>query len=363
MLTAQEEHIEKIRAEFGVSEGTRSREVLQNLLKFVAEDVNKDKYHFIFELIQNADDCTFPEGATPPFMEIYVSGKAVVSRVNECGFMKKDVDSLCHAGNSQKQDCHETTGEKGLGFKSVFQYSNKPHVVSGGYQFFFEDDGDLGHVRPTWFSSLEELPNYARKVCGECTVIYLPAREQHRNTPCTHEEGIIKEITAASLSLLFLRRIQKLKLLRPDDPRDKGTIIQILRGTDEHEYAIVPLSNSDEEAKKQQGPIKSRVFWTEIKTTYGEGINTIYSSSLFFVIEKAQINVPKEKRTKRRERETTLIQLAFPVSETGEAIEPERSKADVYARLPIRHYGFSFIIEADWLLAGSREEIHDDPLN
>jgi len=30
------------------------------------------------------------------------------------------------------------------------------------------DDGDVGHVRPTWFSSLEELPDYVRKVCGEC---------------------------------------------------------------------------------------------------------------------------------------------------------------------------------------------------
>jgi len=147
--------------------------------------------------------------------------------------------------------------------------------------------------------------------------------------------------------------------LRADDPRDKGTIIKILRGTDDHRYAIAPLSISDEEAKKQQGPIKSRACWAEIKTTYGEGMNTTYASSLFFVTEKAQINKSK----KRRERETTLIQLGFPVSETGEAIELERSKADVYACLPIRHYGFSFIIEADWLLAGSREEIHDDPLN
>eukprot|EP00397_Hematodinium_sp_SG-2012_P000604 GEMP01000605.1.p1 GENE.GEMP01000605.1~~GEMP01000605.1.p1 ORF type:complete len:1845 (+),score=340.38 GEMP01000605.1:31-5535(+) len=332
-------HIKQIREAFTGAGMSRAREGLKNCLNFIAQDVNKDENHFIFELIQNADDCEFPStNGEVPSIKFYLSDAHIVVRINEKGFSYDDVESLCHAGNSSKIARHDTTGEKGLGFKSVFHYSSKPHIFSAGYQFFFEDDGDLGHVCPTWIDIMTNIPTPAHTKDG--TAIYLPARKRFSGRE--KRKAVGREICIARCALLFLRRIRILEVFH-DTENEASEVIEKVQG--QHGKYSVTIRHSRKMPPSEE--------------------------AMHFVLQKTTIAVPEDKLTARRRNDETIIQLAFPVTATGKASalhgDASASRADtqtpipdVYATLPIRHYGFPFLIQANWELVGSREEIHEN---
>lgn len=77
----------------------------------------------------------------------------VVVGNNEKGFTERNMRSLCDVAASTKSGSklegsrtgeeQARTGEKGIGFKSVFAVSDKPHIVSGGFRIMF----DAKHAR------------------------------------------------------------------------------------------------------------------------------------------------------------------------------------------------------------------------
>jgi hypothetical protein len=72
--------------------------------------------------------------------------------IDEMGFTLQNVRALCDTGKSFKVNDGSTTGEKGLGFKSVFTIANIVHIWSGFWSFRFEnltEDG-TGMVIPLW---------------------------------------------------------------------------------------------------------------------------------------------------------------------------------------------------------------------
>ena len=71
--------------------------------------------------VQNADDNMYPENAEPTLTFILQeSGITVLN--NELGFSARNIRALCDVGNSTKQGSGAGyIGQKGIGFKSVFQ--------------------------------------------------------------------------------------------------------------------------------------------------------------------------------------------------------------------------------------------------
>ncbi|KUJ23972.1 uncharacterized protein LY89DRAFT_712924 [Mollisia scopiformis] len=64
--------------------------------------------------------------------------------------------------------------------------------------------------------------------------------------------------------------------------------------------------------------------------------------------------MPQE--SKRQGVSSSEIVLGFPIGKDG---QPRRESQQAYAFLPIRDYGFEFLIQADFLLIASREDIDD----
>lgn len=81
------------------------------------------------EVIQNADDNKYTGGQTPS-VSISVCPDSVWIDCNEDGFTKENILALCRTGRSSKTPGHGYTGEKGIGFKSVFKIANRVHVCS-----------------------------------------------------------------------------------------------------------------------------------------------------------------------------------------------------------------------------------------
>jgi len=110
--------------------------------------------HFLLELIQNADDNTYPGGVVPRLhLSLYKKARKGLFRsdCNETGFTFGQLDALTRIGKSRKRaadGCKGYIGEKGIGFKSVFKVADVVHVASGYYEFKFNRRDTIGMMLP-----------------------------------------------------------------------------------------------------------------------------------------------------------------------------------------------------------------------
>lgn len=97
-----------------------------------------DRTRFIQELLQNADDCIYPQGRTPSFM-LTQRGNTIVTEYNEAGFTRANIRSITAIGESTKNRLLNgdlrSIGEKGVGFKTVFATASEVKIYSGEYNF------------------------------------------------------------------------------------------------------------------------------------------------------------------------------------------------------------------------------------
>ena len=121
----------------------------------IFEDFYPDQAHFVFELLQNAEDAQ----ATEVSFSLSKGG----CRFEHNGtrlFTEKDVRSITGIHNSTKEKSAEEIGKFGVGFKSVFVYTLEPEIRSGDFSFRIsrlvmpdriEDDGEDQSITRFWF--------------------------------------------------------------------------------------------------------------------------------------------------------------------------------------------------------------------
>ena len=96
----------------------------------IFEDFYPDKAHFIFELLQNAEDAEATEAI------FTVAQKQCVFEHNgKRQFTGDDIRSITGIHNSTKSESTDQIGKFGVGFKSVFVYTLTPSVYSGQFAF------------------------------------------------------------------------------------------------------------------------------------------------------------------------------------------------------------------------------------
>lgn len=147
--------------------------------------------HFVFELIQNAEDCDAEEIIFDLKKEELIfqhNGKKL--------FTLENVDAITNIGNSTKNDNGNSIGKFGVGFKSVFEYTNTPEVHSGEYHFIIKD---------MFIPHLIEKSDF----CSN-TVFHLPFDiTEKQKDDCFNEIGeTLKNLNPETL--LFLSHIKKI---------------------------------------------------------------------------------------------------------------------------------------------------------
>src|SRR5579859_5947828 len=83
-----------------------------------------DPVHFVYELLQNAED----QGATEATFEL--SADRLVFRHNGSSFKRSDVGNITGIGNSDKPQEANKIGRFGIGFKSVFAITDRPEIYT-----------------------------------------------------------------------------------------------------------------------------------------------------------------------------------------------------------------------------------------
>jgi hypothetical protein len=151
-----------------------------------------ERTHFIFELIQNAEDA----GATELAFELFADRLEL--RHDGRPFTEADVRGVCGVGQSGKSGDLTSIGQFGIGFKSVYAYTRTPRIHSGDEHFRIEN-----FVRPAAEAPVTQAP-------GE-TLFVFPF--DYDAVPAEVAE---REIAAALGALqprilLFLRNIDRLR--------------------------------------------------------------------------------------------------------------------------------------------------------
>ena len=154
-----------------------------------------ERTHFIFELIQNAEDA----GATALAFELF--GDRLEVRHDGRPFTEADVRGVCGVAQSGKSGDLTKIGQFGIGFKSVYAYTTTPRVHSGAEHFQIDH-----YVRP----SPAQAPGTPAKDSPD-TLFIFPF--DHEAVPAATAAA---EISAAlnriePATLLFLRNITRLR--------------------------------------------------------------------------------------------------------------------------------------------------------
>ncbi len=107
----------------------------EQLLNF-AKNINNDPLRYIYEIIQNADDCAYADHITRAFSLDLSEPDKIIAKYNELGMNYLDIIALTSLGKSSKHDpTKKQIGEKGIGFKTIFSPCRQVDVYSGGYSF------------------------------------------------------------------------------------------------------------------------------------------------------------------------------------------------------------------------------------
>jgi hypothetical protein len=301
--------ISEIRKEF---EGTnRLIDGYNNALRLLSTGLYNDQGHFVLEVIQNADDNDY-DSKQIPRLEFHITPNSLRLVNNELGFREENVSALCTTGKSSKSKSRGYIGEKGIGFKSVFAVSDAPEIHSNGFHFRFnrqDPENLLGYIVPEWHEPSGEVGK-------DETTIILPAKRGYQFNKDTFKAFDPR-------LLLFLSKLKEIKI---QESENKLTYLRIDK--DDHTTLI---------NRSFLGGISK-----EEKNNYLRVLNLIDVSGLN---EESRAGISSSE-----------IILTFSLKENGEA--KITNDENVFAYLPIRNFGFNFIIQADFILTASRQDIN-----
>ena len=103
-------------------------------LRSLLSDLYPDNAHFIYELLQNAED------ARATTVEFDLGNTSLtVTHNGTRPFSLADIESITAIGDSTKRDDETQIGKFGVGFKAVFAYTTRPEIRSGEHSFAIVD--------------------------------------------------------------------------------------------------------------------------------------------------------------------------------------------------------------------------------
>ncbi|KXS21942.1 hypothetical protein M427DRAFT_65838, partial [Gonapodya prolifera JEL478] len=290
----------------------RQRERVERALKRLGTELYSSDTHFALELIQNADDNRYENlsPASAATIQFILTSTAIIIRNNEDGFSESDLRSLCDVGRSTKESKSGSfIGRKGVGFKSVFRVSAQPEIHSNGFHIRFDAKS---FVVPEWIGSdSHPLPDdnlWATKI-----VLPLPHILAERT-------NLMETVVDARL-LIFLRKVKTIQFIDLSTPTDlvKTSIFK----SPDHQSRIVEVVRKSD--------------------------NTADSTYRWLIVRKI-VDIPAWSRKDSETATSGELALAFSLKVPA---EPQPA----FAYLPLRTYGLKFIVQGDFAVPSSREDI------
>lgn len=196
----------------------RDREDLARVLKKhngirkVVEDLYPDSAHFIYELLQNAEDTQATSA------EFVLTDESLIFEHDGRPFEPRDIEAITDIGEGTKAVDDDKIGRFGVGFKSVFAYSETPHIWSPTFSFKISE-----LVLP---DRLDQRPNIGNKTRFE-----FPFNNPKKDPVTALSEIEVGLLELAETTLLFLTHLESISWKIGDDI--SGGVLRI-RHSDHH---------------------------------------------------------------------------------------------------------------------------------
>ena len=186
--------------------GENYPQLLNSLLSVGEDGLYSNNLRFIFELIQNVDDCEFPDPEDHSLtVHFDYSNDKIVLRYNEQGFTPFNVFAITGIAEAAKNVAagKNEIGEKGIGFKSVFGVTNTVLIRSGWFSFELHKDNftiPIANYQDESYCTGTEMTLFVPR--GKAEHIYREIKKQY----CS------KEALFSRNPLLFLNKLTSLKM-------------------------------------------------------------------------------------------------------------------------------------------------------
>ena len=201
------------------------------ILEIVSE-LYPDNAHFIYELLQNAEDAHATD------VSFSLEDKRLTVEHNGRPFNEKDIEAITTIGKGTKKKGDDKIGRFGIGFKAVFAYTENPNIYSDKYAFRIENK-----VQPV---EVAHKPNL-----GKLTYFEFPFNSD-KKTPAIARLEIQRGLEELDqTTLLFLSHIRFIRwrtrdehgaIYREDYPGNRIEILKEVNGQKTESFSYLRFS-------------------------------------------------------------------------------------------------------------------------
>ncbi len=183
----------------------RRGEEFDDIGRLISEQLYSDRTHFIYELLQNAEDAlgrrkrNNPESKLPTSVRFLLYKDRLEFRHFGEEFNTDDVKGISDVLKGTKAEDKTQIGRFGIGFKSVYAFTSTPEIHSGDEHFLIER-----YIRPR---GIDRIPHIAE---GE-TVFIFPFNHKDLSKEQAFQLIGEKLKKIGSRVLLFLRNITEIE--------------------------------------------------------------------------------------------------------------------------------------------------------
>ena len=276
-----------------------------SLLKLMSRSLYGEKVHYALELIQNAEDA-----GSNSITFIFEKDKIIVVNDGEV-FSADDVDAICSVKPGRKKN---KIGFFGVGFKSVFNVTDTPQVISSDFNFTINN-----FIYP---SPIEQIPDSLKEYYSrdKGSIFVLPQSEGLPTIPELIKN--FKEID--DKILLFLNKLKALHFI--DKVNDESWSIE--KPPSEDEFILLKDGRTGQETKW-------RVFHDDL------------------TVSPEDVATPEGKEGIT----DTRIIVAFPCDE---ATQEANKGTTLYCYLPTKKRSdMPFLVQADFVPTVGRSDIQE----
>lgn len=226
----------------------RRGEEFDDMGRLISEQLYSDRTHFVYELLQNAEDALErrfrqnPEGNFVCKVQFVLFQDRLEFRHSGALFNEEDVKGLSDVLRGTKKEDFVQIGKFGIGFKSVYAFTASPEIHSGDEHFVIKR-----YIRP---EAKEPSPDFP--ILSDETVFIFPF--DHEELSEQDAFGLIhgKLRRLGPRVLLFLRRIDEIEWRVVPD-QEEGQYLKEVEQVDNcktaHRVTVIGHNNGLDESE------------------------------------------------------------------------------------------------------------------
>lgn len=276
-------------------------------------DIYPDPAHFVYELLQNADDV---EADSVEFIldkdVLYFkhNGKIKFNITSDYEKPLGHINSITAYLSSKEDNTGNKIGKFGLGFKSVFVYSDAPEIYDDKFWFKIEQQ-----IVPTLLDH-----DHSMRKDGETLFVF-----RLKNAKSAYDE-IHQKLSNLDESMLFLNHVKSIIYINKLTRRNFKYVEKHERSNKigDISYCFVTLESQEK--------TKRLILFKRTKNLFGESVKSVNVAIAFYLSINGNLKTKEE----------SGISCFFPTSDS---------------------FGLPFRCHAPFLLTSNRQNIKDDPFN